>query len=201
MFKPIEMRPAFRPQDHLVDDRAEASLQQNRVKRLGQVILRAQFDTLDHGFEFRRSRNHDDGRPLQPPLFPHPGQDVDPVHPRHHYVEQNHVKASARQCFQGFDTVRGLNHIAVAEASQTPCQEVAVLGIVIDDEQFGFSTAFQGRSFWRRHHRPRRRVGTRPTATMRRLGRLLGFCDGLRSFCQSLLETARNAPNEPISLS
>ena len=69
------------------------------------------------------------------------------VHLRHHDVEQDQIEGACGQKVQRVPSVRGRHHVVVAPPFQPPCQRVAVVLVVVDDEQDGGRPRSCGSSF------------------------------------------------------
>jgi hypothetical protein len=113
---------------------ADPSLQQHRVERLGQVVLRPELDAPD-GAARLVIRGQDDDRHAAERLVPLERlEDLVAVHLGHHDVQQDQVEGPGPDPVQRLDPALGGVH-RVAEPLQPPRQQVAVRLVVVDDQQ------------------------------------------------------------------
>jgi hypothetical protein len=110
--------------------------QRGLVDRLGQVLLGAGLEALDHVDRVRLGGDQDDRHERQPGLALEPPADLDAVHLGHHNVEQDEIRmvfAGGRQ--GGLAVGRGQDVVALA--GQAGAEDVQVRRVVVGDEDLG----------------------------------------------------------------
>jgi hypothetical protein len=105
--------------------------QLSQGERLGQVVLRAQFEHFDLGGDVGDARQHDDRLPR--PDGDQLAQGLPAADPRHHQVEDDEVVVVLQDGAQGHGAV--VREVSlVAGRVERPAYERADLGFVIGDE-------------------------------------------------------------------
>ncbi len=110
--------------------RADAGEQLAWVARLGQIIVSADFEADDAVGILAHRREHDD---LWPFGTAQAAQDRQPILPGHHQIEDDRIKAPARERQIHRRSVAGLFHVETVSREEAPDQR-AEFGIVIDNE-------------------------------------------------------------------
>ena len=128
------------PQAFLFEGRSEARFQQNRIEGLEQIIDGAELDATRHAVHLGERRDHDHGEIAQPRLILEPGEHLKAVDFRHHHVEEDEVEGARLEERNRFLAVPGGRDIGVAFEIEMKLQRVAVVVVVIDDEDAGPSS-------------------------------------------------------------
>jgi hypothetical protein len=128
------------PQALLLERRAEAGFQQNRIERLEQIIDGAELDTTRHAVQLGQGRNHDHGKIAQPRLILEPGEHLEPIDLRHHDVEQDEVEGVRLEPGDRLLAIAGGLDIGITLEIEMQLQRVDVVVVVIDDEDAGRSS-------------------------------------------------------------
>ena len=130
-------------QRFLLEARSDPRAQQRRIERLRQVILGAELDAAHHALHLADRRDHDHRQMPQLGIGLQVLEHLVPVHLGHHDVEQHQVEFLRPQQFQRLPAVIGRREIRVALALQPARERVAIVLVVVDDEQRGL-----GRAHW-----------------------------------------------------
>jgi len=140
LLQPGEMSVDLVPQALLLERRAEAGFQQNRIEGFEQIIDGAEFDATGHAVHLGEGRDHDHGEIAQPRLILQPGEHLKAVDFRHHHVEEDEVEGGRLDERNRFLAVaRGLD-VGVAFEIEMKLQRIAVVVVVIDDKDAGPSS-------------------------------------------------------------
>ena len=134
--QPRQACPHLIAQSLLFQAGADTGAKQRRIERLRQVVLGTELDAADDAFNLAERRNHDHGNVAQLGARRlHALQYLVPVHVGHHDVEENEVKPLRLEEIECFTPVGRCRQIGVALARQASCKRVAIVVVVIDDEQ------------------------------------------------------------------
>ena len=117
----------------LLESRTDPRAQQHRVERLRQVVLGAGLDAAHRAVELVEGRDHDDRNVPRARIGFEPAEHVEPVHPRHHQIEQHEVEALGGGQRERRSAVFG-EADPVSFAYQPARQEIAVRRDIVDDE-------------------------------------------------------------------
>ena len=112
---------------------ADPGAQQDRVERLGQVVLGARLDAADHAVGLLQARDHDHRDGVQALVRLEPLEHLEAVEIGHHQIEQDQVELLEREKLERAPAGLGAGHL-VAVARQAAKQQVAVAGVVVDHQ-------------------------------------------------------------------
>ncbi len=129
-----KLRPILRTQELLFEDRPDTRGQKGRIEGFGQIVFRSKLYAAHNSVEFGRGGDHHDRRVFQPPVVLHGLQHLDAVHARHHDVEEHQIERRCAHMIQRLDPVDGLRDCLNAKTLQTSRKDVAIVSIVVDDE-------------------------------------------------------------------
>ena len=124
----------------LLERRAEARFQQNRIEGLEQIVDGPELDATRHAVQLGQGRNHDHGKVAQPRLILEPGEHLEPIDLRHHHVEQDEVEAVRLEPRDRLFAVARSLDVGIALEIEMQFQRVDVVVVVIDDEDAGRSS-------------------------------------------------------------
>jgi hypothetical protein len=97
--------------------RSRQGAQQDRVERLGQVVLGARLDAADHAVGLLQARDHDHRDGVQALVRLEPLEHLEAVEIGHHQIEQDQVELLEREKLERAPAGLGAGHL-VAVARQ-----------------------------------------------------------------------------------
>ena len=112
---------------------ADPGAQQDRVERLGEIILGTSLDAADNGIDLLQARDHDHRNGVQALICLEPLEHLETVEVGHHQIEQDQIELLDREDLERPPARLGAGY-AMAVARQAAEQQVAVAGIVVDHQ-------------------------------------------------------------------
>ena len=106
-----------------------------QVDRLDHVIVRALIEGVDDGFAIVDRADHNDRQLARRIRRAQQAQQVQPAHPGHHLIQQNQIVMRLVDLFERLRAVFG-DFDLIAAASQAAKKQIAILRVVVDDQQF-----------------------------------------------------------------
>ena len=117
-----------------IEGGADAGAQDHLVEGLWKIVLRPELDAARNAVDLAHGRDHDHRNVPQPLVGLEPGQGLDAIQDRHHDIEQDEVEGLGREQIQRLCTIRSDGKVPVSFALEPLGQRVAIVVVVIDDE-------------------------------------------------------------------
>lgn len=117
-----------------VERGADTRLEQHRVERFREVVVRAELDAARDALGLAERGEHDDPNLAHPLVGLDPAKHLVTVHLGHHDVEQDEVESTGLEQLERLGAARG-RHDEVPLALEVSREHVAVELDVVDDEQ------------------------------------------------------------------
>ena len=122
----LQLPPQLVAQPLLLEHVAEPGAQQDRVERLGKVVLRAQLDAPPDRFHLARGRDHDDRGGRQQSFRGQRLEHLHAVQMRHHHIEQDDVirRRGRPDCVDRHAPVLGMIDAGMTQPHQPSAQHI-----------------------------------------------------------------------------
>ena len=112
-----------------------ARVHHRQVDGLDDVIVGALIERVDDGFAIVERAHHDDRQLAGRICRAQQAQEVEPAHAGHHLIEQDQIVVRVVDLFERLRAVFG-DFDLIAAASQAAKKQIAILRVVVDDQQF-----------------------------------------------------------------
>ena len=117
---------------------ADTCLQQYRVERFRQVVIRSHFDAFDDAVHFIEGGYHDNRDVTEFRAGFQFFQYLESVNARHHDIEQDDIKILLANLPQGFFAIADIGHLTIL-LLQSAAEQIAVHIIIVNDEDSGLA--------------------------------------------------------------